>query len=78
MIDHFLVDTNIVFESQPNLYHADLYALNYDAFPDQIPTQLGNEKPFYLFKVKYMKNQRMHIATYKQPDSKAVLLVYEE
>lgn len=78
MIDQALVDCNIVFESQPNLYHADLCALNYDAFPDQIPTQLGNEKSFMLFKVKYMKNQRMHIATYKQPDSKAVLLVYEE
>lgn len=78
MIDQSLVDTMIVFESRPNLYHADLYALNYDAFPDQIPTLLGNEKPFMLFKVKYVKNQRMHIATYKQPDSKAVLLVYEE
>jgi hypothetical protein len=78
MIDQALVDCDIVFESRPNLYHADLCALNYDAFPDEIPTQLGNEKPFTLFKVKYFKNQRMHIATYKQPDSKAVLLVYEE
>jgi hypothetical protein len=41
-----------------------------------IDTSYGNEQPFKLYKKMYSKADNMHIATYKQPDSKAVLLVY--
>lgn len=73
---HLLV--GIVFESKENVYHVDLSSISHDNlnFPDFIETSYGNEKPFVYYKQKYSKADNVHIATYKQPDSRAVLLVY--
>lgn len=76
-VDDSHLITGIVFESKTNVFHVDLAAISHDlAFPDYIETSYGNEKPFKLYKVMYSKADNIHIATYKQPDSKAVLLVY--
>ena len=70
--------SHIVFESKPNVFHVDLCSITHNdfEFPDVIETSYGNEKPFMYYKQMYSKADNMHIATYKQPDSKAVLLVY--
>lgn len=76
-LDDSHLHSGIVFESKENVYHVDLTAISHDlSFPDYIETSYGNEKSFKLYKVKYSKADNVHIATYKQPDSKAVLLVY--
>jgi hypothetical protein len=76
-LDDSHIVSHIVFESKPDVYHVDLLSISDDLeFPDMIDTSYGNEQPFKLYKKMYSKADNMHIATYKQPDSKAVLLVY--
>lgn len=76
-LDDSHLATHIVFESKPDVYHVDLSSVSHDlAFPDMIDTSYGNEQPFKLYKIKHDKSDNVYIATYKQPDSKAVLLVY--
>ena len=79
MLDDSHIVSHIVFESKPNVFHVDLASFSdYDDFPDVINTAYGNQKLFYLYKVMYNKHDHMYTAVYKQPDSRAVLLVYNQ
>ncbi len=76
-LDDSHIVSHIVFEAKPEVYHVDLSSVSDTLeFPDMIETSYGNEKSFYLYKVKHDKHDNVYIATYKQPNSKAVLLVY--
>ena len=75
MIDQSHIDTFLAYESEPNVFNIDADAFHIDPFPYEIPTMLGNEKPFKLTHVKELAGEPL-VAKYQQIDSDLILYVY--
>jgi len=79
MLDDSHIVSNIVFESEPNVFHVALDSFSdYTDFPDVINTTYGNENLFYIHKVVYNEHVQQYTAIYKQTDSDAMLIVYND
>ena len=79
MIDQSHIDSFLVYESEPNVFHidADAFHINVAPFPDEIPTQLGNEKSFVFVDITMPDvDDHQLAAMYKQIDSPLILYVY--
>jgi hypothetical protein len=79
MIDQSHIDSFLVYESEPNVFNidADAFHINVAPFPNEIPTLLGNEKPFVFVNITMPDvDDHQLAAMYKQIDSPLILYVY--
>jgi hypothetical protein len=79
MIDQSHVDTFLAYESEPNVFHidADAFHIEVAPFPNEIPTLLGNEKPFVFVDITMPDPDDHQLAAqYQQTDSPLILYVY--
>jgi PleD family two-component response regulator len=79
MIDQSHIDSFLVYESEPNVFNidADAFHINVAPFPNEIPTLLGNEKPFVFVNITMPDVDDYQLAAmYKQTDSPLILYVY--
>ena len=79
MIDQSHIDSFLVYESEPNVFNidADAFHINVAPFPNEIPTLLGNEKPFVFVNITMPDvDDHQLAAMYKQTDSPLILYIY--
>lgn len=75
MIDQSHVDCFLAYESEENVFNIDADAFHIVPFPYEIPTMLGNSKPFKLTHVKHLADEPL-VAKYQQIDSPLLLYVF--